>query len=108
MSTFWAWRNAEELDLMGDEWPESDMVSMSETEPVKYSKDEWDAKSYSRIYHTRFQHIFGLLPNPGQAIQIDPSEWDRYCHCESCLSINPPPPCDHARIVEVKNLEEGK
>jgi hypothetical protein len=71
-----------------------------------------------------FQHLFGLLPKPGQALKIDPSVWEAQCpnghdldasmrptyateegdRCAECCALV----VYHARIVSVKNLEDAK
>lgn len=127
MSTFWAahWQNEEGRE----------MVDIFLREPVScgmdWIRDPNDDYEMDGVELATFQHLFGLLPAPGQALQIDPSVWVHECSVcgkiggELDIDLNPMQAdkdalhifCHehgeervvyHARIVSVKNLEDAK
>jgi len=107
---FWCWRESNQ------HWG----VSKSRQEPTGDRAGQTEGIDPVVL----FEHQFGVLPAEGQALQIDPSAWAYHCPvCDQPLSDLDrcdAPSCNgnahwhgmkivyHARIVSVKNLEEGK
>jgi len=118
-------------DFWAAHWQNEDgreMVDIFLREPVScgmdWIRDPNDDYEMDGVELATFQHLFGLLPKPGQALKIDPSVWEAQCpnghdldasmrptyateegdRCAECCALV----VYHARIVSVKNLEEGK